>query len=159
MSRVENKQSKNYRALLEDGPQPASELPTSSTISPKDRQAGANRFDPKSNNAQGNAATSGGQTKVVYFIEGVHDPEEIIDVWCEVNERAVERLPSQSLHQRISEYGEGWKAASRERFEFHTEGGGENNGPDGGECPLCGATYSGALPDHLPCGNEGGAQS
>lgn len=95
------------------------------------------------------------QTKVVYYLHGYHDPEQVLRVWLEANRERLER--TDEFHNRVlshrlpDEFRRAWKAI-RDEYEWVPEA--EYPNHDGGEqrtknCPFCGAEVH-QLPAHLP---------
>lgn len=139
-----------FSLLVNKGPQPAGELPYS-YVSPEQRRDGVTKFDPKSGNHH-NPSESGGKPVPVYYIEGKHSPEIIVQKWLESNEEVVEKRGEKSIHHLISSSGDGFREASRDALgpfeQPHMDG--NDHARQGGECPVCGKEYDGLLPDHLP---------
>ena len=136
--------SKVWRKLSNEGPQPIS-----GKIQYQLKQDGVRKFNPRSN-YHGNAIQGGGQKESIWYIDGKHDPETVIQKWLDVNESRVAELPNKALHWRIKEYGEEFKKASREILgPFGEDHNGQYGGASPGECPICGEDYEFNLPTHL----------
>lgn len=148
----ETRKSKTWNKLLNEGPTVASEI----TVGQQHRKNGVMRFNPRA--GKGGALSGAGMTDTVYYIQK-HDPETVIQEWLKHNPKAKKNLAKQSLHQRISRYGSGFKEASRKilgPFKSNYTNGG-NGGHDGGVCPLCDEPYDDVLPNHLvDCNGEAG---
>ncbi len=142
-----------YTQLLNRGPQTMREL-DGTRISPKQRQDGVMKFNP-SCNASGGYGNPSGRTLPIYYIEGKHTENTVIQKWLEVNDKQLKRVTDPMLHKRISAYGTAFKEASREVLDnpaTHDGYSGEDNPYEpGGTCPMCGEEYSKNLPSHLPC--------
>jgi len=142
------KNAQVYTILLNEGPQARKKLPHSPTI--EQRADGVQKFKP-SGAYVGGTQQGGGFRYPVYYIEGKHNPESVIREFIDTNQKVMEEASKWSLHHLIAKYGEEFKKASREilgPFDVHRE---NPSGGKGGTCPLCGATFDGNLPDHLPC--------
>jgi hypothetical protein len=138
-----------YGRIRDEGPLPASAVNTDSITSA--RVKGVKRFRIPSN-SPGNTTGIGGHQDPVYYIDA-HTPQEIVEVWVENNQTAIEVAGEWSIHHRISRHGEAFKQASYDLFApFEHLSERENNGGEkGGECSLCGEEYERSLPRHLPC--------
>jgi len=135
-----------WTKLSNEGPQPASEL---SKITIKLREDGVKKFKPKSSVA-GESLSGSGQSPTIYYIEHKHKPKTVIQTWLNEHPAVQNELSAWAIHSRISEYGDEWKAASRELLGPFHQTGGDNSDSYSGTCNLCEKEYQNTLAHHLP---------
>lgn len=136
-----------YDYLIENGPTSRDELPHTITI--ECREAGVCSFKfRKGHNGSGSR---------VYFIDGEHSEENVIETWASENETIVEKLNDTELHSSCPKR---FRAALKDVCDLHLSYG-DSDRPvgytQGGTCPLCGESHSQSLARHLPC-EDGGAE-
>lgn len=137
-----------YTELMNDGPKPATDI---NKPTPQMRRDGLQKFNPRVNHV-GSPTHGGGMKTPVYYIAEKHNPETVIRVWLNANEKTVEEVSEWALHQRISSYGEEWKDASYDILEASAHNG-EYHGDgstDVDACPMCGVEVDFSLSRHLP---------
>lgn len=143
------KPNKRYNALMNEGPQTAVELDDSHGFNSEARRDGVRKFHPISA-YYGDSQTGSGKTRAVFYIDGKHNPETVIQKWLDANPKMTENISNWALHQRVSRYGDEWTDASYELLGPFDIGGNGGEREMGGNCPLCDAEYDRQLPDHLP---------
>lgn len=144
------KTSSVYTHLVNTGPSTAEELPYR-TLNPQVKQDGVRTFKPRAN-SDGPSQQGGGRKTPIYYIEGKHAPKAVIRAWLDANESTVDAVSAWALHRRFSEYGEGFKEASREVLGVSGNGGSgpKNTGVTDMACPFCGDPDIESFPKHRP---------
>lgn len=141
--------SKIFTHLLNSGPCTADDLPGASTsFGPELRQDGLRKFKIPGGHGDIDAGLGTNQTPV-YYADGKHSPESVIEAWRNANQSSLEHLSSWSLHHKIARNYTGFKDASREvfgPFESPNQGGGSGLSDD--DCPFCGSEMS-SFPVHV----------
>lgn len=136
-----------YQRLLDDGPLTYDELGVE-TVPISLRERGIRRFRPTSNWG-GSPESGGGQSRTIYYVAGDHDPTAVLEAWIQANQKTVKELSEWSLHQRIADYGDGFREASRDRLgPFHD--GNPDQVHESKECPNCGEGGLKSVAEHLP---------
>ncbi|WP_276258956.1 hypothetical protein [Haloglomus litoreum] len=126
--------------LLENGPAPASELPTE--VATRHRAVGVHSFS-----IQGGSGTEGidlGQPlEAVYYLDE-HSPRAVIATFLETNPRLVDEATPKGLVRRFGGHGSAWRDAARtvmsEEFDLLSDvdsSSGEGE-PQPVECWRCG---------------------
>jgi hypothetical protein len=100
--------SKIRELLRERGPLTSDELPYSPNVT--DKRKGVWVFDPTMSNVN-NARGHGGCPAPVYYLREDHDIEDVIEKWCEVNEKVVSTSSNHSLRLAIHGHGPEYKEA------------------------------------------------
>lgn len=137
--------------LESNGPTAGVDIPNSPR--PSDRQLGVRKFNlqPKRNGA----VTSGvGAQTYVYYIEGEHTTQEVVDVWVDANEKALEKGNDSSIHWRTPKEFRDAMSEHLGDLSHNQRGMRRGEHDNSGECPLCGEKYTNSLPNHLPCEGE-----
>jgi hypothetical protein len=95
--------TKNVRHLRENGPATGEELP-GHNITIADREAGAWKFQP-----HGTVGGREGKRSMVwwcvYYLKDVHQPEEVVKKWLEVNWRGVQGMARRAVRSHIKDVG------------------------------------------------------
>ena len=136
----------NIEHLRSEGPSPKSELPGDIYIGDKEQGLAVFKL-------RGSGQTRlGGPITWIYYLAS-HDKETVIRAFLEVNPDFVEEKTRKGFHRMVRSHGLSWGEAAREVSSDYF-GQGENPKPEGWipeeqDCPLCGATFYGALANHL----------
>lgn len=139
-----------YTELKENGP--AANAGLQSTVKRGDRENGVLKFSLRTSNA---ANLSLPRQTVIFYINKIHTPKDVLDAWVAENHHIVDANTGLQLHRPISRRGDSWRDASKDVFNPDLDaGGGGGAWSPGGECPMCGEGYGRYLSDHLPCGGD-----
>lgn len=98
----------NVEYLREHGPATLEELPTVA-VTVGDRMDGVWEFYPAGCNSP--ADPTGDQVTPVYYLEGEHDREAVIQTFLDVNSRVVEAKTRQGLRGILRRQGRQWHDA------------------------------------------------
>lgn len=124
--------------LANNGPSPPEDLPYEPN--PSQRRDGIRKFQLPG--GHGKAKVLKGRPSCIYYIEGKHDPQTVLEAYYGLNPRVRKELDKRTLHMKTATLGDGFKEASRELlgpFESFAKGHGDGGLSDW-ECPLCGET-------------------
>lgn len=137
-----------YTELLNDGPRAFD----THRITTAMRRDGVRKFKPTGSTGGGGggkASGFGANHRAVYYVEGKHEPEAVLESYLEANPHVPENVGDRSLHWRICQSYPDFKEASRAVLGPINDARGGGDDGTGGECPFCGTEYSRHLPDHL----------
>lgn len=109
-----------------------------------DKTMGLQKFNLTPSSPQ---AKRGGNPTCVYYIEELHDKEEVVRRWVEANETNVRVMSDSGLYRATPREFRSTIASVLELNPATNPGG--HKGPQGGVCPMCGEEYEGHLPTHL----------
>lgn len=139
----QNASNEIRKRLLADGPQLAHQLVDRISIPPE----GVTKFDPYEGHGE-RKTNEEGRAPIVYYIDGVHEPETVVSLWLDAFGEARQETSDWALHKRFADYGEAWKSASRELLgPFDKNGKGSDTA--GGTCDICGEDYDCEFGNHL----------
>ena len=140
-----------YIYVAMNGPCEHSELPIRPTS--YDKIAGLRRYNLE---ASADSTKRGGKANPVYYVEGLHDEESVVECWADANQAIVERSTDAQLNRQTPSR---WRPVMRSVLGLTNL----SNNPDGntetsygGVCGLCGEEYEAYIAYHLKNNCQGG---
>lgn len=130
-----------FKFLIENGPTIFHEMPNTPHF--RNVRHGVQAFQVTLGGT-GQVASAPEKPERVYYIQGTHDPQDVVDVWAENHQKTIEEAPDRAIHRNTPKK---FREAMLEYIE-PDYGKGERPG-GGGDCPICGEYYVHSLPYHM----------
>lgn len=122
MAEDTNERTAKEKYLKTNGPSTMAEMPGPSDVNTSARQRQVRKFRPRLGAKSAEETVTARSAIGVWYLEGEHDPADVLDKWLAVNEGLVGRVSPRAALQAVNAAGSDFKSVSKECLrEFYGE--------------------------------------